>query len=351
MNRREKRMLLSYYKRLHAFDQSKATTNIKIIHSVCDFTPLSSNLSAFLDPMIQDYINREMRFLHSFHFKPHIQLYIASKTRVPPSKTAHKMIHIIRALRHLFRKTDCAQTIYYYPTPFKKVAPVHTSALSPKEVNSGLTFLESPAHHDHKNGDIILFRTEEVYKVLIHELIHSFHLDYALVMNSVKLKSDVCSNYPILLNEAYTEALTTLLQFYWLSNDPLNGKSISTLYDAELKYELALAKYILKRAHMKPADLHLFVKDNGVCKRVFEQYTNVFSYYILKPLLLLHIDFFESFIRKYTKHGSVQKDDVHILEDFIFNELRNPKSRFISALEAVGERKSRSLKMVSKSIS
>ncbi len=273
-----------------------------------------------------------------------------------------KMLYIILLMQRIFQK-ECKQIIYYYPVPKKKSFTQNLQILTPKEVNSGVTFLENRHNHDHMNGKIILFREEEVFKVLIHELIHSFHLDYELVMHSMRLKNDLCSNYPILLNEAYTEAFATMINLYlvyWEKRKSKKGKEkeekenkieskekkiLQKMFRAELTYELGLARKILQLNGMKSADLWKLVKDDTCLKR-FMQQTNVFSYYILKPLLLSNMEFYDRFMTQYTRNGVIQREGIQILENYIVGLLRDPNSSFVKLLKSSQEHNTRTLRMV-----
>jgi hypothetical protein len=89
---------------------------------------------------------------------------------------------IIDSIKKLFGRVNGgnSQIIYYYPVREKKLFPkVKGSILGPDECNSGVSFLNALYKDDHKieggeNGTITIFREEEHFKVLIHELIHAW---------------------------------------------------------------------------------------------------------------------------------------------------------------------------------
>jgi hypothetical protein len=121
------------------------------------------------------------------------------------------MIKIIKILLIFFKRANISnnQTVTYFETTKKKLFPKsNTKILSPNEINSGVTTLDF-----HKNGDIILFRKEEVLKVLIHELIHSNLIDKNIIFSdlSQKFNNNFCVDYRILLNEGFTEATANIL--------------------------------------------------------------------------------------------------------------------------------------------
>lgn len=279
---------------------------------------------------------------------------------------AHHILYIIHLLQTLFDK-HLPTVVYYYPTPLKKAFPRSgtsgststSSLLGPKEVNSGVTFLEAPKEQAHKNGEIILFRREEHLKVLIHELIHAFHLDYQIILHSKSIEKNICSNYPVLLNEAYTEAFATLIYLFYLhirkhpKNPSLSASGIERIVRTELKYELGLARRILEFNGLRPGDLPLLVRTgsgagNGECLAKFQQMTNVFSYYLLKPLLLFHLEIFDRFMLNYTVDGLCTAEGTQILQNFVFGQLRlDPaESAFVQAISRAPAHKGNSLKMV-----
>ena len=70
--------------------------------------------------------------------------------------------------KHLSNTLD----LHFYMTPFKKYLPTNDT-LGPKHVNSGYSSIGAI------NGEIVIFRKEEWFKVFIHETFHSFGLDFA----------------------------------------------------------------------------------------------------------------------------------------------------------------------------
>ena len=59
---------------------------------------------------------------------------------------------------------------------------------------------------------------------------------------------------------------------------------------------------------------------------LFLQETNVFSYYIVKPLLLYNVNIFSDFLKKYTDNFSVvSKDCVKYFSKMILNIIHNDK--------------------------
>ena len=97
----------------------------------------------------------------------------------------------------------------------KKFPKKKNSLLGPNESNSGVTFSNFV-----ESGEITIYRNEECLKVLIHELIHANFIDKELIFINEKLEkqfnSYFCTNYEILLNEAFTEAMATILNLFYI---------------------------------------------------------------------------------------------------------------------------------------
>ncbi len=321
----------------------------KVITKVLKIDEKSNILDniSFLDKSIFEYINKEYTYFHIFSYISYdTEIYIASSSEKISYKDAKEILYNTILLQNVFGK-KIKQNIYYYPTPLKKVFPNKKVILSPKEINSGVTFLEPLHLHHHKNGTIIIFRKEEYLKVLIHELIHSFHLDYNIVKYGKKLESCICSNYPVLLNEAYTETFATLIYIFIKTyHKKIDIKELRKNIEKEIVYEYQLAKKILKYNNIEINDLHNYVKKEK-CLQLFHQKTNVFSYYLLKPLLLGNIDFYDNFMKKYLKNYVINKKGIYVLENYILNTLANKNSFYYTLLKNAKLNSSKSLKMVS----
>jgi hypothetical protein len=217
------------------------------------------------------------------------------------------MFTIIKILKILFNRdtNDNHQKVTYFETYNKKKFPKNNNViLGPHEVNSGLTFLDF-----HKNGDIILYRKEEILKVLIHELIHSNLIDQKIIYsNKIKNFSNMfCVKYNILLNEAFTESFATLINIFYIHIiNNLDKNVLNTMFNNELRYSIYICSKIIKYYNIKK--IEDIIKDKNNCTNNFPQKTNVFAYYILKNILLQnHIEFGDT-LSKYTQNYKVNNE-------------------------------------------
>ncbi len=318
---------------------------------------------SFLDSEIQSHIFKNYIYTYIFthpSFPTKLKMGSSSQILTPSiERDGIKLLYLILYFQYFCNK-NLIQEIYYYPSVFKKV--FSKNPLSPREVNSGVTFIERAENQHQHNGKIVLFRKEEVYKVCIHEMIHSFHMDYPLIIHSHSMKSELCSNYPILLNEAYTESLATMLNLYFVylqkerfmtsygvyhipEHFVINITKLRAMFKNELNYELGLSKKVLYHNGLKYDELYKLVKEDS-CLKTFLQHTNVFSYYVLKPLILNNIDFYDDFMKNYTNYGFMKKEGIEVLENYILNNMKEQNSHYVKSLKRAKIRTSRSLKMV-----
>ena len=100
-------------------------------------------------------------------------------------------------------------------SPFKKNTLVTKGGLSTYNINNGMT-----SYYNNMNkASILIYRSEELIKVLIHEIIHAYKIDSAFNGNSLedninnlfKLSNDVNTN------ESFTETYACLLNICLVS--------------------------------------------------------------------------------------------------------------------------------------
>lgn len=116
----------------------------------------------------------------------------------------------------IYAKNNKPLIIWIYPSKHKKIIP-NNKIITTDDINSGntTTYLNSS-----DNGEICLWREEELPKVLLHELIHAFKLD---------------KNHPV-PNEAYTELKALIANIYLELLErqiPLSEENINKLINHE----------------------------------------------------------------------------------------------------------------------
>ena len=339
------KFFMNIYKKLKKIYES-CDNNITYDKLIIETTILNNNIlnNNFTSSEIKNNIIRTMKYAYKITYKNNILYYYSSKKQLVPLFIL-QFFKIINSLRILFKTNnkDNIQIIKYFDTNNKKIFPKTGNAiLSPNEINSGLTILS----HKH-NGEIILYRKEEIFKVLIHELIHANSIDHKLIFSSnVKdFSSHFCVNYIVLLNEAYTEACANILNLFFINIIYNNNKkslynNLNKMFNKELNYSRYIYSKIMNYYGLNSID-DIIKKDNK-CSVYFPQKTNVFSYYFLKFILLLHLDEMGVILKKQNNLLKIV-DGIYIdlLIKLVMNNLKDINTYYVKNIND----KNKSLKL------
>ena len=229
---------------------------------------------------------------------------------------------VIKSLKILFKRENEEQIVHFYMTNKEKKFPKKkNSLLGPNESNSGVTFSNFV-----ESGEITIYRWEECLKVLIHELIHANFIDKELIFINKQLEkqfnSYFCTDYTILLNEAFTEAMATILNLFYIHITlKLNKKELDKMFVNELKYSIYIYSKIMNYYNID--NLNRILKQKNLCKSNFPQKTNIIAYYVFKPLILLNLNLFASIYEKYSIDYRINNDFIEHFIKFILEHIAN----------------------------
>ena len=270
---------------------------------------------------------KELVFSYLITFDDIKIIYFTKKKIKSIPKKIYECIKIIKTLKILFNRDDFSQTIEIYDLYLKKLFPKKNDILGPNNVNTAYCNV----HPDH-NGNITIYRNEELIKVLIHELMHSNLVDKELIFSNISLEvtKKICSNYNILLNEGFTETYACIIHLFWIGYKlNKNKKYINSLFNNEIKYSMYICSKILNYYDIKNIDE--IIENNKKCYNIFKQKSNVFSYYFIKLILFVNIDKFSTLLKKYTKYNRIYNkkflkeflnlvlDNIRDLNNYIIN--------------------------------
>jgi len=285
----------------------------------------------FTSDNIKKKILEKLKYGYKITFKNNSIIYFCQKKikEKIPNIIIH-MFQIIILLKIIFNKSEYTQNITYFETTERKKLPKKNIVLGPNEVNSGLTFLDLETKH--KNGDIILYRKEEVLKVLIHELIHSNLIDSKIIFSKKtnEFSNLFCVNYKILLNEAFTESFTTIINIFYIHIiNKMKKKYLNIMFQNEIIYSNYICNKIINFYNIN--NISDIIKKNNECINNFPQKTNVFSYYILKNILLTNHILFSKILNIYTLNYKIidEKCIIEIINLIINNINSFDNKKFI----------------------
>lgn len=209
------------------------------------------------------------------YVKPRVKVNITIKGR-----EKHKLnprvykAYIKELLKEIYMLTDIRKrqiNIEYHPTNKKKLFPLKGKSLQVNNINSGVSF----PYSDESETNIIIYRKEEFYKVLTHEMLHLYHV----IPEENELERKIIEFYPKLyktinINETFVELNAMLINIRIISK--LTGDDEKVLLKKECSWSKNQYDNILKFFDIKSID--------DVNKKFNEKGTHAFSYYILKWL-------------------------------------------------------------------
>ena len=209
-------------------------------------------------------------------------------------KYAKQVFMLIAILTH-YSSSECSKSlnIFIYLTDFKRIIPDNNyTILGSYNVNGGFTTTCD------KNSEIVVYRKEEWFKVLIHEAFHNLGLDFSK-MNTNQFHSKIKQLFPINskfnIFESYCEFWARILNSAFCSYNLIDNKNdkdaFKTFLDFFIQIERLFSLFqcnkILK--FLGISYQNLYETDNGshiARENLYKETTNVFAYYIVTAFLL-----------------------------------------------------------------
>jgi len=215
-------------------------------------------------------------------------------------------IYLLISLLQSYSNDECSQylTLYLYLTNIKKTLDDcdESCKIEERNANSAFTFACQ------KKNEVYIYRKEEWFKVLAHELFHSFGLDFAQ-NDSDDINKKVYSIFPIKtdlrLYESYCEFWAELLNVVFIAffsikcseQDFIHKvvKKIQLLIHQEIIFSIFQATKVLTYFGMNYSDLYERTSNAiNIRQMYYRETTPVLSYYIIKAILIFNIDEFLS---------------------------------------------------------
>jgi hypothetical protein len=218
-------------------------------------------------------------------------------------KMIHKIYVWLFVCNH-YANSQCSPiiNIYIYLTNHKKVLPsLHTSyqlEIDRHNANTAFT-LACP----HSKNEIYIYRFEEWFKVLIHESFHCFGLDFARMPEEIVNKK-MFSIFPIKCDlrfyETYCEVWAEIINVIFISvnsyssnETKINMNELIKIIENHLYFErmFSLFQCVKVLDFYGLTYINILHKSNKI---QYKEKTPVFSYYILKSIVMFYYnDFIE----------------------------------------------------------
>jgi len=303
-----------HFLKLKSENKKIFTIEIKNINHVNDI-PKSDSMfnSTYFPDKLQKVINDESNYAITFTFKLQdrnikVNMVVSEQQTLFDIEKYEKYMENIYiwfyiASQHAYKYCSKNLHVYIYLTDVKRQLPSsNIHILDAININGGI----SNVCVKNSISEIVIYRKEEWFKVLIHETFHNYGLDFSdLMINSMKEK--VKNLFPIQSNmelfEAYTEFWGEIMNMGFICY--LTIEHVKTdkeekfiqlmreLINIEKSFSLFQCNKILHFMSLEYGDLF----NNDPVSRLkrnnfYKENTNVFPYYFVKCILMYYCEDF-----------------------------------------------------------
>ena len=201
----------------------------------------------------------------------------------------------------------------YTSSAKKKCISSKIRVLGSNNINSGVSVFKF-----NENLPIIttVYRNEEMHKLLIHELIHTFKYDFSFMEFNLKLSDfiNISRDTKLTPNEAFTEVVTVILNTAaesWNFRQHANFDIFKVMLEYEAQFSLLQCAKILDFYGFNSIEDFFQPYDN---RNRFKQNTNVFSYFFIKTALLVNSSQLLDFFERYTNNFFIKSGNRHYIK-------------------------------------
>lgn len=251
-----------------------------------------------------------------------------------------RRIYVWLYIANEFARNECSKEIdiFLYLSDNKKVLPdVCGDIIDRHHVNTAFTTSCAPT------TEINIFRSEEWFKVLIHESFHCFGFDFSehTSLNN-QIAADILKVFhidaKIMLYETYSEIWAEIMNVVITVSIENHGRQMSFvsliehMLEKELFFSLFQCAKILDHFGMEYEDLYAEKQDVGffgIGGKKYREKTAVFSYYFLKMMLLFNCnEFLEWSLENSGETLEFKNPETNVrkfADAFIFAKYRDPQ--------------------------
>lgn len=350
------------------FEQKHGSTNNL-------FTYPESFHSDFMSKKVANVLNKNRIYIVNFNYNlcgvklelgffTQTKWFSEFKKNDSKSKETQRLYQkIIRILRRIifvidfFKENTCSKNEIlkfdlFLVNPEKKLPKKRLSKLTGENINSGYTTFYNDANN---TKTIIIYRDEELEKLVIHEMIHFFYLDFNKLSINLSKYLNVTPSLEFIPNESYTEFVTMLIHtsIIPIENEFKKGiersqKGVSILntndiytkgidkkvmfyHSIELLFNEILFGYFQCAKILFQYNIHQvsdFFKPykNSCSKKVFFwQVSCILSYFFIKVSLFSNLSNSINFFLTNQQHFKINTDSIvkNDYETLIKNSLQN----------------------------
>ena len=329
-------------------------TKIPAIH-VDELDGSQIKVPYFVPDEIQDKIKKQnLGFKYPFqlkrrHITIHIVLPNTKKTQHQIKTDCEKIVKRMYMWLYIadhFACKSCSKTIniYVYMTDHLKRLPKNKR--EPIDVIHANTAFTTACS---ENTDIHLFRSEEMEKVFIHETFHNLGLDFSSVTNQLGLENQIRALFPlnipdIRVYESYCEVWAEVMNIMFIAHmtssieeqkiTKILGK-MEPMIQLERTFSLFQCSKILNHYGLTYRNIINTSAGNKAKLSHYKENTNAFSYYVLKPILLYHLNEFLVWSEKHNKNVmDFRKTDKNMMAyGELIKQLYNDDDEYLAMMD------------------
>jgi hypothetical protein len=240
--------------------------------------------------------------INNHSFPIHI---ICEKRKPCNFKNIIKRIYIWLHVATSYASPDCSKilNIYIFLTKnTRKLPETSGTSIDQINVNGAYTFACIPTNQLH------IYREEEWFKVFIHETFHSLGLDFAMV-DATKSNAEITDIFPlksdVRISESYCEMWAEIINIMFIAYDTthignnnlnwINRLLTKTMNMLKKEQEMSLFQCAKILDYYGMIYTDLYQKNDAASlnrQTKYKENTHVLSYYIIKSLLMYHVDGF-----------------------------------------------------------
>ena len=203
--------------------------------------------------------------------------------------------------------------IYFFQINEKKTINIKkNNQLIGDNINTGYTQSFSDMNEDY----IVIYRMEELKKVLIHELIHLYNLHGFMSPSNIEINNFIKSTNPrFSIFEAYTETLAVLIYTYYYSKK--NNEDFERLINEQLNFSFLQSAKILYNQKI--------FNINNLGKKRINETTNATSYFILKCAILNNLNLYKNIFNEKDGISLLNNEKIKLFDENLIKSIKNRK--------------------------
>ena len=301
----------------------------KVSLSHTSIKPRSFDLHSFPETIIKHIdFTASIEITYNFSLQERnftVHFILENSTEITKCDNHINLIIHLMCILNIYSNKICSRKldIFIYMTSLKKELPkTNAHILDQTNVNTAFTRSCMPT------AEIVIFRKEEWFKVLIHESFHNFGLDFS-DMNNTECHSKILGMFKVSsdvnLFEAYTEFWAEIINACFCSFLILQNKNDVNEFlsnaDFFINFERTYSFFQLVKTLDFMGLTYTDLYSSSLINSNYKEKSNVLAYYVIKTILIHNFQDFLSWCQihntsllQFNKKGNTQIEMCNFIE-------------------------------------